>query len=94
VSWIEEREEFVIRYEAEDGLHCDYCGAEPGEACVTKSGQRASRTHDARTRLLYAAWRDGYAEGWQTALDAAARDAPFWRGELAERKTKLGKQTA
>ena len=47
------------------GLPCSFCGADPGTWCVTARpysrppGQRAAYLHDARTRLLYEAWRAG-----------------------------------
>lgn len=46
---------------------CPRCGASPGEACVTTSGLRAHRRHQARAALIDCAvgvgWQDGYKTG-------------------------------
>lgn len=49
-------------------LPCPYCGARRYERCRTASGLRASRMHEARTRELYEAWREGFHEGLAEAL--------------------------
>lgn len=72
------------------GLACPYCGAQPGEWCVTArpysrpAGHRATWLHEDRVRLLREAWRIGHQDAWETALDSvrhhlrAAREGAHW----------------
>jgi len=43
-------------------LVCPKCVAPAGYRCVTRTGNRATYPHSARTEPLYEAWRDGYSE--------------------------------
>lgn len=51
------------------GLACSFCGAQPGEWCRTarplkhEPGRRTTFLHDARTRLLWEAWKVGHTSG-------------------------------
>lgn len=88
MAWYDEQEPFHVPTEAQAWLACDYCGAEPGQRCTTKSGRPARYLHSDRTDLLYEAWRSGYGEGWRDALDAAVNNSEYWQREVAGRKQK------
>lgn len=73
-----------IQQSAVDNIWCPYCGAEPGQFCVTSSDARATWPHARRTQPIQSAWSSGYMEGEQDVLDQAL-DSPDWFARRIER---------
>lgn len=56
---------------------CPYCGADPGERCVTVSGGRATYPHGARSQVVMTIWSDGFHEGQEDAVGALDSGTPW-----------------
>lgn len=67
-------------------VQCDYCGAVPGDPCVTSSGRRAVRPHTGRWAAVWHGWQEGWADGKGEGLAAAQIEVRI----LAERLARLG----
>lgn len=52
---------------AVDLVPCDYCYADAGDLCVTRSGRSTTYVHSARSWPLQRAWWLGFTEGLKDA---------------------------